>query len=146
VWRFAWTGRANSAWTYASLLGPRPQQPKAACRFVLLSGGLIVWPMWQVREPLKPSRITPAGRVASGRARGPARRYAPASDIARVSRRGDARVFYRLVDTTIGCVIAVTLGYLVWPRRYRTTTDTSALQPINIVGARRAGSHSPVPK
>jgi fusaric acid resistance family protein len=42
-------------------------------------------------------------------------------------------MIYRLVDTAIGCAIAVTLGYLVWPPQHRTTTDASALQPINIV-------------
>jgi fusaric acid resistance family protein len=42
-------------------------------------------------------------------------------------------MIYRLVDTAIGCAIAVTLGYLVWPRQHRTTTEASALQPINIV-------------
>jgi uncharacterized membrane protein YccC len=42
-------------------------------------------------------------------------------------------MIYRLVHTAIGCAIAVTLGYLVWPRPHRTTTDASKLQPINIV-------------
>jgi hypothetical protein len=43
-------------------------------------------------------------------------------------------IIFRLADTAIGCAIAMSLGYLVWPRRYRTAPDgPTPAQPVTIL-------------